>query len=70
MLSSFQGGRKEKPLAVRKEAHFNKALLCLEKGKQDEKSSPHYTVVLTWASCLESKILAKTTQKKKKLKLL
>lgn len=67
MLSSFQGGRKEKPLAVRKEAHFNKALLSLEKRKQAEKSSPHYTVVLTWASCLEkSLILAKITQKKKK----
>lgn len=47
MLSSFQGGRKEKPLTGRKEAHFNKALLSLEKGKQAEKSSPHYTVVLT-----------------------
>lgn len=65
MLSSFQGGRKEKPLAGRKEAHFNKALLSLEKGKQAEKSSPHYTAVLTWANCLEkSLILAKTTQKK------
>lgn len=47
MLSSFQGGRKEKPLAVRKEVHFSKALLSLKKGKQDEKSSPNYTVVLT-----------------------
>lgn len=62
MLSSFQGGRKERPLAARKEAHFNKALLSLEKGKQAEKSSPHYTVVLTWASYLEKPlILAKTT---------
>lgn len=33
MLSSLQGGRKENPLVVRKEAHFNKALLSLEKGK-------------------------------------
>lgn len=54
MLRSFQGGRKEKPLAVRKEAHFNKALLSLEKGKQAKKSSPHYTVVLTQVSCLEN----------------
>lgn len=37
MLSSLQGGRKENPLVVRKEAHFNKALLSLEKGKQAEK---------------------------------
>lgn len=37
MLSSLQGGRKENTLAVRKEAHFNKALLSLEKGKQAEK---------------------------------
>lgn len=47
MLRSFQVGRKEKPLAVRKEAHFSKALLSLEKGKQAKKSSPHYTVVVT-----------------------
>lgn len=33
MLSSLQGGRKENPLVVRKEAHFNKVLLSLEKGK-------------------------------------
>ena len=37
MLSSLQGGRKENPLVVRKEARFNKALLSLEKGKQAEK---------------------------------
>lgn len=37
MLSSLQGGRKANPLAVRKEAHFNKALLSSEKGKQAEK---------------------------------
>lgn len=40
MLSSLQGGRKANPLAVRKEAHFNKALLSSEKGKQAEKHVP------------------------------
>lgn len=51
MLSSLQGGRKETPLAVRKEAYFNKALLSLEKGKQAEKHILPTTVVLTQASC-------------------
>lgn len=37
MLSSLWGGRKANTLAGRKEAHFNKALLSLEKGKQAAK---------------------------------
>lgn len=67
MLSSLQGGRKENPLVVRKEAHFNKALLSLEKGKQAEKHVLSATQ-LCLHRLLASKnpqFLQKTMQKKK-----
>lgn len=67
MLSSLQGGRKANPLAVRKEAHFNKALLSSEKGKQAEKHVLPSTQLclhglLAWKKSL---ISVKTIQKKK-----
>lgn len=55
MLSSLQGGRKEKPLVVREEAHFNKALLSFEKGKQAEK----HVIPTTWL-CLH-RLLGRST---------
>lgn len=67
MLSSLQGGRKANPLAVRKEAHFNKALLSSEKGKQAEKHVPplHGCVYMGFLLGKKSLISVKNIQKKK-----